>query len=153
MKIKIEKINEKEFKFIEEGGEEIILNEKSIIVDKRTMKNYLRLPENSLKIQSFNMNKFEKSNIIEFENQRSEKSNSGKSLKKSLEEYMTEEERKIIQEIREKAEKRREEEKKRLEEEKKNPIEKQKRKINSIIENLKKLGMSEEKILELISKK
>jgi DNA anti-recombination protein RmuC len=153
MKITITKLDERKYSFIEEGKEEVILDkDEDFSFEKKTGKWYIRLPENSLNRKVISTSKFNENPEIVLDKYKETISISSSS-KKSLEDYMTEEEKKTIQEIRERAELRRDEEKKRLEEAKKNPIEKAKKQVNSIIESLKKLGMSEEKILELISKK
>jgi DNA anti-recombination protein RmuC len=153
MKITITKLDERKYSFIEEGKEEVILDkDEDFSFEKKTGKWYIRLPENSLNRKVISTSKFNENPEIVLDKYKETISISSSS-KKSLEDYMTEEEKKTIQEIRERAEQRRDEEKKRLEEAKKNPIEKAKKQVNSIIESLKKLGMSEEKILELISKK
>lgn len=155
MKLTITKITENQYTFQEGENEIINLTEKSIIIDKRTQCSYLKLPENSLKIQSINLKRFKDTDTIEFENMRTQRQTNSteKSSRKSLKDYMTDEEKKIIEEIEEKCRMRKEEEEKKQRELKNNPIEKAKKKVNSIIENLKNLGMSEESIMKLISQK
>lgn len=73
-----------------------------------------------------------------------------RSTSSKLEDYMTEEEKKIIADIQAKAEARREEAKKKAAEAKKDPVKKAKAKVESAIDALKALGMSDEAIAKLI---
>lgn len=73
-----------------------------------------------------------------------------RSTSSKLEDYMTDEEKKLIADIHAKAEARRDEAKKKAAEAKKDPVQKAKAKAASAIEALKALGMSDEAIAKLI---
>jgi hypothetical protein len=154
MKLTIKKITENQYT-VQEGDKEIVnLGEKSIIVDKRTGCSYLRLPENSLKIQSINLKRFKDSNVIEFENMRTQRqTTSTEKSKKNWTDYLNDEEKEMYERFKKNAEERMRQEKEEEEKKKNDPVEKAKKKVNYIIENLKKLGMTDEQIKRLISEK
>jgi hypothetical protein len=131
----------------------ILEDEKNFYLDKRTNEIYLKnLPENPY-LKSISLKKIEKNNGEFISDYIKKERKSSERISKKLDDYMTEKEKSIIEEIKKKCEKRREEEKKKREEEKNNPIKKEERKIFNAIESLRNLGISEESIKKLISGK
>lgn len=151
--ISITKNNEKSFTFQELDKAPVHLDEKSIVLEKKTGKYWLKLPENTLNRKLVGLNKFEESNVVTLTEDHLKKpvTHTGTShVSSKLEDFMTEEEKQIIADIKAKAEARREEAKKKATEAKKDPVVKARNRVYNAIEALKALGMSDEAIAKLI---
>jgi hypothetical protein len=153
MKLTITKLNENLYAYVEEGKDEILLDEKSIVLEKKTDIYWLKLPENPLNRKLVSTKKFAENPVVILENVKTPIKIGEKSPKKNWTEYLNDEEKEMYERLKKNAEERMRLEKEEEEKKKNDPIEKAKKKVNSIIENLKNLGMSDESILELISQK
>ena len=142
------------------GYELVIKNDDGSILNRMDIETIvdegktLKLPENPSNRKFFSIKKIEEAGgTLELTHKESIKIGERSSVSKSLEDYMTDEEKKIIDDIKKKAEQRREDAKKKAQEEKNDPVKKAEKKVHSIIESLKKMGMSDEAIQKLISSK
>ena len=128
---------------IEIEGEVFILNEeKNFIIDKRTNEIYLQnLPENPY-LKSISLKRIEKNNgEIIIDKIKKERENNSERISKKIEDYMTEEEKSIIEKIMNSAKERMIREKENLDKMKNNPRYKELMKIKKDMENLRSLGI------------
>jgi hypothetical protein len=149
MSITITKINEN-YHFVDGENAEVVLTPESVVFEKKTGKYWLKLPVNSLNRKLVCLSKFDDCNVVTIDNVKQPVTITHSTTSSKLEDYMTEEEKKIIADIHAKAEARRDEAKKKAAEAKKDPVQKAKAKVASAIEALKALGMSDEAIAKLI---
>lgn len=98
--MKIIKINDYEFKMID--------NEKEIIIKRKENEDFIRLEENSLNRKFLQISKFKNSNEIELKeiNRNKEKKEEKKEEIFNFENYLNEEEKKILEDLKEKSLKR-----------------------------------------------
>lgn len=141
--MKIKKIEyEREYE-IEIDGKIFILNEeKNFIIDKRSGEKYLQnLPENPY-LKSISLKRIEKNNgEIIIDKIKKEREINSQRISKKIEDYLTEEEKSIIEEIMNSAKERMIKERENLEKMKNNPRYKELIKIRKDLENLRNLGI------------
>lgn len=156
MSITITKIGNSTFSYQENDNPIVTLDEKAIVLEKKTGIYWLKLPENSLNRKLVSTKKFDDTDVVIIDKIKTQPTRSSENAPKAkLLDFLTEEEldgveqaQKYIDEMMATARARREEARNKPLTEK----EKAQKKLDKAINELKSLGMTEEEIQALLAK-